>query len=102
MDRGSWHCTGGSDRDHPQEKEMQKDKMLFWGCLTTSWEKRSERKGTKGKIYLFSKNDIPKNDTETYKWMSFQRVTQRHTKAFLRDHCKELEKNNRMERLEIS
>ena len=24
MDGGSWHCTGGSDQDHPQEKEMQK------------------------------------------------------------------------------
>ena len=22
MDGGSWHCTGGSDQDHPQEKEM--------------------------------------------------------------------------------
>ena len=24
---GSWHCTGGSDQDHPQEKEMQKGKI---------------------------------------------------------------------------
>ena len=30
MDRGSRHCTGGSDKDHPQEKEMQKGKN---GCL---------------------------------------------------------------------
>ena len=28
MDGGLWHCTGGSDQDHPQEKEMQKGKML--------------------------------------------------------------------------
>ena len=27
MDGGSWHCTGDSDQDHPQEKEMQKGKM---------------------------------------------------------------------------
>ena len=27
MDRGSWHCTGDRDQDHPQEKEMQKSKM---------------------------------------------------------------------------
>ena len=26
MDRGSLHCTGGSDQDHPQEKETQKGK----------------------------------------------------------------------------
>ena len=25
---GSWHCIGGSDQDHPQEKEMQKGKMI--------------------------------------------------------------------------
>ena len=24
MDEGLWHCTGGRDQDHPQEKEMQK------------------------------------------------------------------------------
>ena len=23
-----WHCTGGGDQDHPQEKNMQKDKMV--------------------------------------------------------------------------
>ena len=28
MDQGSWHCTEGSDQDHPQEKEMQKGKMV--------------------------------------------------------------------------
>ena len=28
MDRGSRHCMGGSDQDHPQEKEMQKGKMV--------------------------------------------------------------------------
>ena len=28
MDGGSWHCTGGSDQDHPQEKEIQKGKMI--------------------------------------------------------------------------
>ena len=28
MDRGSWHYTGGSDQDHPAEKEMEKGKMI--------------------------------------------------------------------------
>ena len=32
----------------------------------------------------------------------FQRIARRDKKAFLRDHCKEIEENNRMERLEIS
>ena len=34
MDRGSWYCTGGSDQDHPQEKETQKGKMVVGGELT--------------------------------------------------------------------
>ena len=28
MDRGSWHCAGDRDQDHPQEKEMQKGEMV--------------------------------------------------------------------------
>ena len=28
MDGGSWPCSGDSDQDHPQEKEMQKGKHL--------------------------------------------------------------------------
>ena len=26
--RGSWHCTGDSDQDHPHGKEMKKEKWL--------------------------------------------------------------------------
>ena len=34
--------TGGSDQDHPQEKEVQIGKMVVWGGLTNTWEmKRS-------------------------------------------------------------
>ena len=28
MDRGLWHCRGGSDQDHPWEKEMQRGKTV--------------------------------------------------------------------------
>ena len=28
MDEGSWQCTAGRDQDQPQEKEMQKGKMV--------------------------------------------------------------------------
>ena len=26
MDGGLWYCIGGSDQEHPQEKEMQEEK----------------------------------------------------------------------------
>ena len=52
MDGGSGPCTGGSDQDHPQEKEMQKGKMVVWGGLT-KFEKIREAKG-KGE-----RKDIP-------------------------------------------
>ena len=28
LEGGSRHCIGGSDQDHPQEKEMQKGRMV--------------------------------------------------------------------------
>ena len=44
MDGGLWHCTGGSDQNHPQEKEMQKGKMVVDEALQIA-EKRREAKG---------------------------------------------------------
>ena len=32
--------TGGIDQAHPQEKDMQKGKMVDWEGLTNSWEKK--------------------------------------------------------------
>ena len=67
MDEGLWHCTGGRDQDHLQEKEMQKSKMVVWGGLTNSWEKeRSERQRRKGKIYP-SEFRVPKESKEMRK-----------------------------------
>ena len=44
MDEGLWHFTGGSDQDRPQEKEMQKGKMVVWGGITNSWEEKLKAK----------------------------------------------------------
>ena len=67
----------------PKGKKMQKGKMVVWGCLTNSWErKRSEWKWRKEKIY-------PSN-TE------FQRKARRGKKAFLSEHHKEIEEKYRM------
>ena len=66
MDRDKWHCIGGSYQDHPQEKEMQKGKMVVWG-LTNSWgKKRNKRQRRKGKIYPFECR-VPRNSKERYK-----------------------------------
>ena len=83
MDRGSWHCTGDRDQDHPHGKEMQKSKIAVWGGLTNSCaEKRSQKQGEKKRY----KNLIAE----------FQRIAGRDKKAFLSDQCKEIEENNRM------
>ena len=39
MDGGSWHCTGGSDQDHPQEKKCKKAKWLSVEALQIPEEK---------------------------------------------------------------
>ena len=57
--------------------------MAVWGGLTNSCEKkRSKNTGEK----------------ERYKHLNaeFQRIARRHKKAFLSNHCKEIEENNRM------
>ena len=45
-----------------------------------------------------------KGEKERYTHLNaeFQRIARRDEKAFLSDQCKEIEENNRMERLEIS
>ena len=45
-----------------------------------------------------------KGKMERYKYLNaeFQRIARRDKKAFLSDQCKEIEANNRMERLEIT
>ena len=54
MDGGSWHCTGGRDQDHPQEKEVQKGKTVVWRGLTNSCEKKSsEKQRIKGDIPIW-------------------------------------------------
>ena len=59
--------------------------MAIWGGLTNSCEKK-------------------RNEKKRYKHLNaeFQRVARRDKKAFLSDQCKEIEENNRMERLGIS
>ena len=48
MDGPRQYCTGNRNQDHPQEKEMQKNKMAVWRGLTNSCEKRdSKSKGEK-------------------------------------------------------
>ena len=64
MHGGSRHCTGGGDQNYPQEKEMQKGKMVVWGDLTDSWEKkRNKRQKRKGKMYP-SECRVPENNRE--------------------------------------
>ena len=88
MDGGSWHCTGGSVQDHPQDKEMQKGKMFVWQGLTKAEKREAKGKGEKERY--------------THLNAEFQRIARRDKKAFLSDQYKEIEENDRMERLEIS
>ena len=83
MDRVLWHCTGGSDQEHPQEKEMKKEKWLSKEALKIA-EKRKEAKG-KGQ-----------KERYTHLKVEFQRIARRDKKASLSDQCKEIEENNRM------
>ena len=72
MDGGFWHCTGGSDQDHPQEKEMKKTTCLSEeGLQIAVKRKEANCKGEKEKY--------------THLNAEFQRIARRHKKAFLDD-----------------
>ena len=82
MDGGLLHCIGGRDQDHPQEKQMQKGKMIVWGGLKIA-VKRREVKG-KGEKERF-----------THLNAEFWRIAKRDKKAFL----SKTEENKKWERL---
>ena len=69
----------------PKKKKYKKAKWLSEGALQIA-EKRRETKG--------------KGEKEKYTHLNadFQRIARRDKKAFLRDQCKEIEENNRIEK----
>ena len=69
----------------PKKKECKKAKWLSEEALQVA-EKRREVKG-KGE-----------NERDTGLNAEFQRIAKRDKKAFLSDHCKQIEENNRMEK----
>ena len=81
------------DQDNPQGKEKQKGKWFSEEALRIA-EKRREAKG-KGEKERYNHLNAVSN-------AKFQRIARRDKKAFLSDQCKEIEENNRTERLEIS
>ena len=68
---------------------MQKSKMVFGEALQIAVKRREVK--SKGEKVRY-----------THLNAEFQRIARRDKKAFLSDQCKEIEENNRMERLEIS
>ena len=78
VDRGSWHCPGGSGKAIPKKKKFKKSKWLSEEALQIAG-KRREAKG--------------KGEKERYSHLNaeFQRIARRDKKAFLSDQCKEIE-----------
>ena len=73
----------------PMEKKCKKAKWLSGEALQIAVKRREAKS---------------KREKERYTHLNeeFQRIARRDKKAFLSDQCKEVEENNRMERLEIS
>ena len=83
MDGGSWHCTVGSDQDHPKKKKCKKAKWLSEEALQIAVKRREAKS---------------KGEKERYKHLDaeFQRIARRDKKAFFSDQCKEIEESNRI------
>ena len=80
---------GDRDQDHPNGKEMQKAKWLSEEALQIAVKRREVKSKREKEKY-------------THLNVEFQRIAKRDKKAFLSNQCKEIEENNRMERLGIS
>ena len=72
-------------RPSPQKKEMQKSKMAIWEALRIAVKRREAKS---------------KGEKERYKHLNaeFQRIARKEKKAFLSDHCKEIEENNKTQK----
>ena len=62
---------------------MQRSKMVVWGGLTNSCEKKRSEKQRKKRKHKHLNAE-------------FQRIARRDKKAILSDQCKKIEENNRM------
>ena len=82
MDRGPHHCTGGSEQNHPKEKEKQEAKGLSEEWLQIAEEKREVKSQGARERYT-------QLNTE------FQRIARGDKKAFFNEQCLKIEKNNR-------
>ena len=67
----------------PKKKKCKKAKWLSEEALQIAVQRRDAKR---------------KEEKERYTHLNaeFQRIARRETKAFLRDHCQEIEENNRM------
>ena len=78
------------------------------GIKTISMEKKCKKakwlSGEALQIAVKRREAKSKGEKERYKHLNaeFQRIARRDKQAFLRDQCREIEENNRRERLEIS
>ena len=78
----------GGDQNHPQEKEMQKGKVVVWGGLINSWEKKWKAKE--------KRKDIPIWMQSSKEWQGEIR------KPSYVDNAKKQRKTLEWERLAIS
>ena len=76
-------CTGESDQNHPQEKELQEGKWSSEEGLQRAKERKEVKSKGERKRYT-------QLNTE------FQRTARRNKKAFFNEKCKEIKENNRM------
>ena len=83
MDGGSGHCTRTGIKAIPKKKKCKKAKWLIEETLQIAVKRREMRSKGEKERYIHLNAE-------------FQRIARRDKKAFLSDHCKEIEENNRM------
>ena len=89
MDRGSWHCTGNRNQDHPKKKKCRRAKWQYEEALQIAVKRREVKSKGEKERYTHLNTEI-------------QRISRRDNKAFLSDQYKETQDNSRMGKTKIS
>ena len=106
--RNRFKCLDLIDRVPDELWNEVRDTVQETGIKTIPIEKKCKKakwlSGEALQIAMKTREVKSKGEKERYKHLNaeFQRIARRDKKAFFSDQCKEIEENNRMERLEIS
>ena len=98
MDRGSWHCTGGSDQDHPKKKKCKKTKRLSEEAFQIAEKGREANGQGKKERYTnlnaeFQRTERRDKKAKTFDCMDHKKTVENSSRDWNTNHLTSLLRN---------